>query len=909
MDFGPLWKKFVGLTAAAAALSAFVPAAPVLAEEPQAPALPSSLVNGDFELPSVSGIVNDEDEYDGKYIEWGGAFGSENFGTYYYNNSSFSLGPREEQWEYESDYDIDYHWNYPYMVTTTEIFNTVSENQFGWKTTASNDEAEIVNGVIGEGLLGNSSVTEDGMETYFGDNTTSDKSNAGRGDQFAELVANEKSSLYQSINTKSGNTYTWSLMHRGRVNNEEQVNTDSMAVFIGPQQTGLRKSDSSVNDIFMQMAELIVPNTGELDDGMMSRFGRTIYSMPVTDEMSVDKNSVSLYPTEEHTEKWTCWIITDDSKDWNTYQATYTVPEDQNETTIAFTAVSEAVGSPEQGVSDRGNCIDNVEFGELVPLTIETMAGGSGIVQYDKEAGENGEYKTEYDLTPAAQYYGVFAKGDKVVITAYENDGIPESETFLGALIDGEFKDRNQWTSDGNIIGANTYSYELTMDKRHEVLLLFSQTERISYDPNGGLWTLNSLPDLHGHGDYDDDHNPSTGLYEITLGDWFNYNTTINWTEDNSPSRDDGSTFQYWQMYIVGGEGVETASGHVTETHTLQLKTQGDDQVDIINDNGSIAASFSGDWIGYDTYYTVLMRAVYTNDITAHANTRSFGENSISVDDTTGGTVSVSSTSQYTTGKDGDNSMGIATGETFTVTAEPKPGYAVENWYYIDKDTNEMRLITQGLSNGNKTFTGSFGTDSDKDIYVTFSEVPVSPYLSAVPEDEDGFKDTGITAGIKNIDGYSGDLGGSEYGNTIATGYFVTREFDTNTTTIPSGVWTINIDEDNAFVKLADAVEGKTPIVTDSDGVSQENKGAIYKASDLGDRFKQQLKLYVKSGTTITGGEVTFGLIIDGLYAPHSQAGFKVTDSIPNDATNITDDSELMAKPQDGEPESAAEID
>ena len=87
-------------------------------------------------------------------------------------------------------------------------------------------------------------------------------------------------------------------MHRGRVDNEEQVNTDSMAVFIGPQQTGLRKSGSGANDIFMQMAELIVPNTDELKDGMMSRFGRTIYSVPVTDSMEISADSVSLYPTE-----------------------------------------------------------------------------------------------------------------------------------------------------------------------------------------------------------------------------------------------------------------------------------------------------------------------------------------------------------------------------------------------------------------------------------------------------------------------------------------------------------------------------------------------------------------------------------------------------------------------------------
>ena len=899
MDFGPLWKKFVGLTAAAAALSAFVPAAPVLAEEPQASALQDSLVNGDFEFPSVSGIVNDEDKNDGKYIDWDILWGfKQDYGTYHYNDSSFSLGPREDQNANEPDYEIDYKWEYPYMVTKTDIFNTVSGGKFGWKTTASNDEAELVNGVID-----NDSVEDYGMETYFGENTTSDKSNAGRGDQFAELVANEKSSLYQSINTKSGNTYTWSLMHRGRVNNEEQVNTDSMAVFIGPQQTGLRKSGSGANDIFMQMAELIVPNDGELYDGMMSQFGRTIYSVPVTDGMEITDDFVSLYPTEKHTEKWTCWIITDNSENWETYQATYTVPENQTETTIAFTAVSEAGGSLDPSVSDRGNCIDNVEFGELVPLTIETMAGGSGVVRYDKENGEDGEYKTEYDLTPAAPYYGVFAKGDKVVITAYENDA-DEHETFLGALINGEFKDRNQWTSDENLFDANTYSYELTMDKRHEVLLLFSQTERISYDPNGGTFGFNEyLSDRPGGtwGNIDS----GTGLYEITMDSWVWGTDEAKWEQEDIPERGNDK-LMYWDLYLVGAKPIESYRGKASPIHTVRQKANSivfDDE-DTDND-----ISFTDDWFGYDNYYTVLLRAVYTNDITAHANTRSFGENAISLKDTTGGTVSVSSESQYTTVKGGDNSMGIATGETFTVTAEPKPGYAVENWYYIDKDTNEMRLITQGLSDNKTTFTGSFGTDSDKDIYVTFSEVPVSPYLSAVPETTGGFDNTGITAGIEKIDGYSDDLGGNEYGNTIATGYFVTREFDGESTKIPSGVWTINIDEDDAFVKLANSsgVSGQA-VVTDSNEVSQENKGAIYKASDLGDRFKQQLKLYVGSGTTITGGTVTFGLIIDGLYAPHSQAGFKATTSSKG-AADITKDSELMAKPQDGEPESAAEID
>lgn len=50
------------------------------------------------------------------------------------------------------------------------------------------------------------------------------------GYQFAELNADEESTLYQYATTVGGNVYEWGLSHRGR------YGIDQMAVIIGPKQ-------------------------------------------------------------------------------------------------------------------------------------------------------------------------------------------------------------------------------------------------------------------------------------------------------------------------------------------------------------------------------------------------------------------------------------------------------------------------------------------------------------------------------------------------------------------------------------------------------------------------------------------------------------------------------------------------
>lgn len=50
------------------------------------------------------------------------------------------------------------------------------------------------------------------------------------GNQFAELNADEVSTLYQNVSTVDGHIYEWGLSHRGR------MGTDTMALIIGPKQ-------------------------------------------------------------------------------------------------------------------------------------------------------------------------------------------------------------------------------------------------------------------------------------------------------------------------------------------------------------------------------------------------------------------------------------------------------------------------------------------------------------------------------------------------------------------------------------------------------------------------------------------------------------------------------------------------
>ncbi|MCD8434203.1 hypothetical protein LNJ03_02665, partial [Tenacibaculum dicentrarchi] len=77
-------------------------------------------------------------------------------------------------------------------IRAVSTYNFIKENQVaGWETTASDNEIEIWNGPL-------------------------ENVNAIEGNQFAELNANEESTLFQKLCLSPGTKIKWSVKHRGR---------------------------------------------------------------------------------------------------------------------------------------------------------------------------------------------------------------------------------------------------------------------------------------------------------------------------------------------------------------------------------------------------------------------------------------------------------------------------------------------------------------------------------------------------------------------------------------------------------------------------------------------------------------------------------------------------------------------
>lgn len=119
-----------------------------------------------------------------------------------------------------------------------------------------------------------------------------------------------------------------------------------------------------------------------------------------------------------------------------------------------------------------------------------------------------------------------------------------------------------------------------------------------------------------------------------------------------------------------------------------------------------------------------------------------------------------------------------------------------------------------------------------------------------------------------------GIYGGNEYGNTISTTF--SKNINIADTGHNYGVWTVDLTQGDAYVKSDAGAEGA--IVTDSEAVAKNN-GAIYA---MDSEKACTYTLYFDKTTILSGeGEVVFGLVIDGLYAPDAVGAFEFTNDKP----------------------------
>ena len=209
------------------------------------------------------------------------------------------------------------------------------------------------------------------------------------GSQYAELNAEQESTLYQEADTVGGNVYEWGLSHRGR------AGLDRMALIIGPKQSVTpAKSSAAGRDQFMQMTDWVRNHAAEMqvtipDTGCTQKI--TVYSKPFDKnggfKNNADNNPFSATPSDVYSEEWNVWIISTSNTDWGnygtnseeyedgtlSYSCRYAVPLGQEKTIFAFSSYSS-----EKGNKTVGNLLDNVHFSLYQTLTIGANGGGKG---------------------------------------------------------------------------------------------------------------------------------------------------------------------------------------------------------------------------------------------------------------------------------------------------------------------------------------------------------------------------------------------------------------------------------------------------------------------------------------------------------------------------------------------------
>ena len=848
MKWTKFFKNTVSIAAAAAALFTAIalpyPNRAAAAGEDQVSDLPTKLMNGDFEWPDIDTALegaNIRADSSGNTSGTYGDYSISNNDTEYTDIifRRHSIGSGGWWNPTYTNYDD------PWFVTTRSIYDDISSDQssdpdkreFYWKTTASDDRIELA---AARDIESWGYGENDQTVGYFKDGNTETRTNeAASGGQFAELVATEQSSLYQTIQTAEDNVLTWRLDHRARTSTGGM---DSMAVFIGPKQDGLKKASESAQDVFSAMVALIRENPGETTQPGMSVAARKIYSAKISDGMKITSDDVSNNKTDRCDQEWTCWIITSNDMSWQEYSGTYKVPEGQNATTFAFAALNRAAANPE------GNCLDNIVFGIQYPLTVTATSGGTGTV--------SGGGISNAEVSHGNAYNGSANEGETVTITARPDDA---NHKFVGATVNGNYVR----------IGENgfvqqqdgSYTYQLTMDGAKNVELIFASVGYVTYDLNGGTW---------------DSDIPTS--YELN-------SSLYNGLEQENEPELTGSRFLHWQVYAANG--TDSLNGEVYTPHTITytVDERGDTHTFTITDSsGKQPFTIPDD----ADEYAIVLRAVYTRTVDAVSCTKYFASNDANHKDATGGSVTIRNNTD-TTSKTDTGSISVENGDPFTVTATPNEGFEVDSWWYsyIDDNKNEvLELIPDASGN---TYTATYNGSRNVTIHAQFAELPIGPYLSVVAADEETQKqldEKGIESEHGHVTGNGSDMpvselyGGEKYGNTISTGFFAKRKFEVATVDL-SGTWSINIPANGTYFKIAveDVASYEhidtTPVLGDDN--AKYNSGAIYKAADnTENNYNRQVQFYVDGPTVSGNSEIIFGIIVDNLYAPNAQAGFRL---------------------------------
>lgn len=322
--------------------------------------------------------------------------------------------------------------------------------------------------------------------------------NVPDGYQFAELNADEESTLYQYATTVGGNVYEWGLSHRGR------MGVDQMAVIIGPKQNvdpaKPSKDGKDGRDQFMRMTDWVRQHESNLKvdiprTGCTQKI--TVYSKKFAAnggfQNDIGDSAFSASPSDVYTEKWNVWIIGTSNTAWGNYgtkssayaagnlaySCRYAVPDGQTETVFAFCSYSAAGGNT------CGNLIDNIHFSLYQTITAAATAGGSGYIGVSTgDEDESVLYKIDDKMREL-----VVANGSTITVQAVKPKD--SNVQFVGAYVTRQTaKGLEQvfipvadkgWREEGD-----TYTYEHRVEEPADIVLVFVKKPMVIYEANGG---------------------------------------------------------------------------------------------------------------------------------------------------------------------------------------------------------------------------------------------------------------------------------------------------------------------------------------------------------------------------------------------------------------------------------------
>ena len=551
-----------------------------------------------------------------------------------------------------------------------------ADDVLGWSTTATGHLIEF-----GVNTQTNSAPQLSGNDKRIPD-----------GNQFAELNANEVSTLYQNVSTVSGHIYEWGLSHRGR------EGTDTMALIIGPKQDNApAKPDKNENgqDQFMRLTDWVKRNATTLGvtvptDGCSQRI--TVYSKKFDENGGFlnnpgNENPFSTAPSNLYTETWSVWIIATGNQSWGSYGThnrnynprkgigggigcSYTVPAGQKKTTFAFCSYAGAT-------SDKtlGNLLDNITFSLYHNVTFTTTAGGQGTVGAEIQ----GTTQT-VDFSDKNAIDVPVRNNREMTLTAPATAA--SGATFVGAYItkhstsgsSTEFVDKSdtsKWTLNGT-----TYTYTGTVTAPTDVVLVFVQSPAVTYDANGG--------DRYVH---------TSGAQAPTDVVSFATDTKPYTSHAATASQKTGWVFDGWLLARAGDGGVVLPAEHtVSYANGVFTFTYKNGTETKITANG---VALLAQWRWRQTFQTQLQQG-----------------DTVKVDGDCG---------TITKGGQTAATYNAATGEQVTVTAKANSGYAFLGWYRtID---GQLQLVSQA-----PIYAYTVGKQGVQTVYARFAKTYTITY-------------------------------------------------------------------------------------------------------------------------------------------------------------------------------------